>query len=123
MDLWEIRRRSADLLAEKLSLEPGRTLFFNTLPPGVPEGITITVAGIRPQTADNAAECTLEITGTFESETVIYNYLNQLQTLFAQPCPAGFLFWQIRGDILQSIRPGESMDKHTFQLTASVAFV
>ena len=123
MDLLEIRHRTADLLAEKLSLEPGRTLFINALPPGVQEGLTLSIAGFRPRTPGNAAECTLEITGTFEEEAAVFRYLEQLQTLFEQPCPAEFLFWQITGDIRQSIRTGEPMDRNVFQLTATVAFV
>ena len=123
MDLLEIRHRTADLLAEKLSLEPGRTLFINALPPGVQEGLTLSIAGFRPRTPGNAAECTLEITGTFEEEAAVFRYLEQLQTLFEQPCPAEFLFWQISGDIRQSVRPGETMDRNMFHLAATVAFV
>ena len=123
MDLLEIRCRTADLLAEKLSLEPGRTLFINAMPPGVQEGITLSIAGFRPRTPGNAAECTLEITGVFEEEAAIFRYLEQLQTLFEQPCPAEFLFWQTTGDVRQSIRTGENMDRTVFQLTATVAFV
>ena len=123
MDLLEARHILADLLAEKLSLTPDRTLFLNTLPPGAQEGLTLAITGIQPGTPENAAEITAEITGTFESENDLCSYLAQLQDLFRQPCPAGFLFWQISGTVKLGVLPGETMDRNTFQLTAVIALV
>ena len=123
MDLLEVREFLLDHLAGKLNLSPGTDLFSGSLPPGAPEGIALAVTGLLPRSPDNAAECTAEITGAFESERLLCKYLDQLQEIFTQPCPTGLTAWKISGVIKLENLPGESMDRCTFLLPVTVAFV
>ncbi len=123
MDLLDVRHILQNHLAEKLALAQGKNLFNGALPPGAAEGIAIVMTGIRPRLPGDAAECIMEITGTFESQEVLCHYLAQMQDLFTLPCPAEFLDWKISGTIRLGELPGEAMDRYTFSLNLVIAFV
>lgn len=123
MDLAEARNAMLTMLAEKLDLTQGKNLFADALPPGVPEGVTVAVTGIREWHPDSAAECEMEITGTFESESVLRDHLAKLRDLLRNSCGNIYLDCRQNGLIRFAAHPGDQMDRKSFTFPLIIAFV
>ena len=123
MDILEARRVILDLLAEKLALSQGKNLFADTLPPGIPEGITVAITGIREWHPDCAVECEAEISGFFESEPDLITYLEKLRDLLQVGGGDSFLSCRQNGKICLAALAGDRMDRKTFTLPLVIAFV
>ena len=123
MNILEARHIMLNQLAQKLGLSPGKDLFPDTLPPGIPEGITVAITGIREWHPDCAVECEMEITGIFETETSLITYLEKLRDLLKDGGSGGFLAIRQNGLIRFSAHPGDRMDRKAFVIPLAIAFV
>lgn len=123
MDLLEAKNTMLDLLAEKLSLQPGNTLFPDALPPGVQEGVSLTLTGILSRTPHEAAECTMEVAGFFESEETLFSLLEKLCDLLQSGNAGPFLALRQSGMIKLGFLPGDLLDRYTFVFPLQAAFV
>ena len=123
MDIPEARQTILAMLAEKLELIPGRSIFVDRIPPGVRDAASFAVEGVRAWHPDGAVECDTLIRSVSESETALFDRLDALRDLLRCDGAAGILAWRLREPVALARIPGENADLYEFRMPLTVAFV